>query len=117
MPLSENEQRIFSDIKKNLQKTDPKFAREVEGSAVYRKSLLSLRLPIAGMLLGLALMVSTLRLHYLFAFAGFLVMFVSALGLEKKIRLMGKTGLQDITDMVNSFRPGSKKNDTEDQAE
>lgn len=101
MPLSEDEQRILAEIERSLHESDPRLAKEVGETTVYRHALGSLRWSVLGLLLGVAVMVGTLQIHFMLAFGGFLMMLVSALGLERNLRLMGRAGFNQ---MSNAFR-------------
>jgi hypothetical protein len=105
MPLSEDEQRILAEIEKNLHETDPRLAKEVGETTVYRHAMGSLKWSVLGFVIGVAVMVSTLQIHYLLAFCGFLMMLVSALGFERNLRLMGRAGLQSVSSAFRSANP------------
>ena len=103
MPLSEDEQRILAEIEKNLHESDPRLAREVSETTVYRHALGSLKWSVLGVVLGVVVMIATLQIHYLVAFGGFLLMLFSALGLERNLRLMGRAGVDQFS---RAFRGG-----------
>lgn len=94
MPLSEDEERILSEIEQQLYDTDPRLAREVAETTVYTEALKRLKWSIFGFVGGVALMIMTLSTSYLLAFVGFLAMLGSALILERSVRHLGKTGIQ-----------------------
>jgi len=105
MPLSEDEQRILAEIEKSLHESDPRLAREVGETTVYRHALGSLKWSILAFVLGVAAMIATLQVHYLFAFGGFLVMMVAAIRFERSLRLMGKAGINQFTRAFRSANP------------
>ncbi len=105
MPLSENEQNILAEIERHLEETDPGLARHVGKRSVYRHAVGSLKWSILGFVVGLGLMVATLRVHYLVAFAGFLVMLVSALGFERNLRMMGRAGIAQVSSAFRAANP------------
>ena len=109
MPRSENEQRILAEIEKQLHESDPRLAREVGETTVYRHALGSLKWSVVGFIVGLGLMVATLRIHYMVAFVGFAVMLVSALGFERNLRLMGRAGLHSVSSAFRSANPGLRR--------
>lgn len=115
MPLSENEQKILAEIEKHLHESDPRLAREVSETTVYRHALGSLRWTITGFIVGLALMVALLQVHYLLAFIGFLLMLVCALGFERNLRLMGRAGLQQVSTAFRSANPATRNADEGDE--
>ncbi len=107
MPLSENEQNILAEIERHLEATDPGLARHVGKSSVYRHALGSLKWSIAGFIVGLVVLVATLKIHYLIAFGGFLVMLVSALGFEHNLRMMGRAGIAQMSSAFRAANPPS----------
>ena len=96
MPLSEDEERILSEMEDRLSETDPRLVREVSETTLYTQPLRSMKWAIGGFLTGVALMVATLSTSYLLAFVGFLVMLGSALRLERNARQVGRTGLRQV---------------------
>ncbi len=96
MPLSEDEERILSQMEERLSETDPGLVREVSETTLYTQPLRSMKWAVWGFVAGLALMVTTLSMSYLLAFVGFLVMLISALRLERNAREVGRTGLRQV---------------------
>lgn len=105
MPLSEDEQRILAEIERSLHESDPRLAKEVGETTVYRHALGSLKWSVLGFIAGVAVMVATLQIHYLLAFCGFLVMLVSALGFERNLRLMGRAGINQVSNAFRAANP------------
>lgn len=105
MPLSEDEQRILDEIEKNLHESDPRLAREVGETTVYRHALGSIKWSVVGLVVGLAVMVATLQIHFMVAFIGFLIMLVSALGIERNVRLMGRAGMRQVSTAFRAANP------------
>lgn len=105
MPLSEDEQRILAEIEKNLHESDPRLAKEVGETTVYRHALGSLKWSVLGFVAGVAVMVATLQIHYLLAFCGFLMMLLSALGFERNLRMMGRAGLNQVSSAFRAANP------------
>ena len=106
MPLSEDEERILNEMEEQLQASDPRLVKEGSETTVYTQPLRSMKWAVAGFISGVALMVATLSTSYLLAFIGFLVMLCSALRLEHNARVVGRTGLRQVSDSgrVTSFR-------------
>ena len=98
MPLSEDEERILNEMEEHLQASDPRLVKEVSETTVYTQPLRSMKWAVAGFISGVALMVATLSTSYLLAFIGFLVMLSSALRLEHNARVVGRTGLRQVSD-------------------
>jgi len=105
MPLSEDEQRILAEIEKNLHESDPRLAKEVGETTVYRHALGSLKWSVLGFIVGAAVMVSALQIHFLFAFGGFLLMLISALGFERNLRMMGRAGINQVSNAFRAANP------------
>ena len=68
MPLSEDEQKILSEIEAKLYETDPSLAKEVGSTTVYSEPLRSLRWATLGFIAGLVMMIFTLATSYWLAF-------------------------------------------------
>ena len=96
MPLSEDEERILSQMEERLSETDPGLVREVSETTLYTQPLRSMKWAVGGFVVGVGLMVTTLSTSYLLAFVGFLVMLGSALRLERNAREVGRTGLRQV---------------------
>lgn len=105
MPLSEDEQRILAEIEKNLHESDPRLAKEVGETTVYRHAIGSLKWSVLGFVVGVSVMVATLQIHYLFAFCGFLIMLISALGFERNLRMMGRAGINQVSSAFRAANP------------
>ncbi len=97
MPLSDEEERILSEIEEQLYETDPDLAREVSETTVYTQPLQHLKWSVIGFVLGVVIMVLSLSTSFLLSFLGFLVMLASALALERNARQLGRTGIQQAT--------------------
>lgn len=107
MPLSEDEQRILSEIEYQLHESDPALAREVGSTTVYSHASRNLRWAVLGFIVGLTVMVLTLSIHFFVAFLGFLVMLASALYFEQNARRLGRAGIQQLS---QSMRSGTLRN-------
>ncbi len=90
MPLSENEQRILRQIEEELQQ-DPTFAQK--GYRVSRRRSVLLGLAV---MLGLAITIGGLAIDYRLAFAGFVLVLVTAILLESELRLLGRDRLGQL---------------------
>ena len=97
MPLSEDEQRILSEIEQRLYESDPQLAREVSSTTVYTHAIRGMKWAALGFVAGVALLLTTLSVSYVLAFAGFLVMLATALVFERNARHLGKAGLAQMT--------------------
>lgn len=107
MPLSEDEQRILSEIEQHLYASDPQLVREVSSTTIYRHAGRNLRWAGLGFVVGLALMVLTFTNSVLLAFVGFLAMLGSAIFFERNLRKMGRAGWAQWTETLR--RSGAKE--------
>ncbi len=101
MPLSEDEQRILSEIEEQLYETDPVLAREVGRTTVFTHPARNLRLAILAFIAGLVYMILTLSTSYWLSFIGFLVMLAASLWGWSNLRQLGRFGLQEISHSIN----------------
>jgi urea transporter len=97
VPLSEEEQRILSEIEQGLYASDPALAREIADSTLYRHAARNLRWAVLGFVVGVVALLGTLHISYALAFVGFLIMLGSALAIERNLRAMGKAGVEQLT--------------------
>lgn len=97
MPLSEDEQRILSEIESQLYESDPELAREVAETTVYTHAFRNIKWAALGLLVGVVLMVWLLSISFMLSFIGFLVMLLSLLLLERNARRVGRAGLGQVT--------------------
>ena len=97
MPLSEDEERILSEIAQQFYADDPEFARGVGQSTLYRYTIRRMKWSGAGFVGGVVFLVATLSTSFLLAFCGFLVMLGCALYFERNLRKLGKAGLDHVT--------------------
>ena len=97
MPLSEDEERILSEIENQLRETDPDLAHQVSSTTVYTDAFRKLRWAIVGFLVALVAAVLLLSVSYVLAFVGFLGMFAAALFIERNLRRVGRAGLNEAS--------------------
>ena len=97
MPLSEDEQRILREIEANLSVTDPKLVQQVSATPLSRHAARMLQWAAVGLVVGLALLVTTFTSVLPLAVLGFLVMLFCLLVIEHNVRKMGRAGLESIT--------------------
>lgn len=97
MPLSEDEQRILTEIEDHLYESDPALAREVAETTVYTHAFRNLKWAAFGFAFGVGLMVIMLSVHFAIAFIGFLLMLGSLLWFERNLRRLGRVGLEQMT--------------------
>lgn len=97
VPLSEEEQRILSEIEQGLYASDPALAREIADSTLYRHAARNLRWAALGFVVGTAVLLGTLHVSFWLAFVGFLMMLGAALAFERNARRLGKAGFEQLT--------------------
>jgi hypothetical protein len=102
VPLSEDEQRILTEIEQHLYASDPQLVREVSSTTVYRHAGRNLRWAVLGFVAGLVFMVMTFTTSIFLAFVGFLAMLGSAVLVERNVRKMGRVGWQQWTDTMRT---------------
>lgn len=103
MPLSEDEERILSEIAQQFYDDDPSFAREVAETTLYKHSFRNIKWAGLLFVIGLALLVAMLSTSFLLAFAvGFVPMLVAALIIERNARKMGRAGWEQATSSVRA---------------
>ena len=103
VPLSDEEQRILREIEAQLQ-TDEKFANAVSSSGLYRHSARRVYGALVGVIVSLVAVVASLQIHFLIAFAAFVVMMGFALVIERQVRLIGRAGVQDLAQTIRKPR-------------
>jgi len=106
VPLSEDEQRILTDIEQHLYESDPKLVHEVSKTTVYTHAFRNMKWASLGFVAGVILMIALLPVNYVLAFGGFLLMLASVLMFERNARRLGKVGLDQMT---RSMRGGTIK--------
>jgi hypothetical protein len=102
VPLSEDEQRILTQIEQQFYDSDPQFAREVGETTLYRHAGRTLRWATVAFLAGFALLVVAFAQSLVLGFAGFLVMLVSAVVFEQSLRRMGRAGWQQVSEVLRN---------------
>jgi hypothetical protein len=90
VPLSEDEQRILREIEARLYEESPELVRNVASTTVSSQSMRQVRLAVVGFVAGVVVMIGGLSVHYLVAFAGFLMMFASIVSAERSVRRLGR---------------------------
>ena len=97
VPLSEDEQRILTEIEDHLYQSDPALAREVSQTTIYTHAFRHLKWATFGFVCGVVLMVALLSVSFVLAFGGFLLMLASLLWFERNARRLGRAGLEQMT--------------------
>jgi DNA-binding CsgD family transcriptional regulator len=113
MPLSEEEQRILSEIEAQLSVSDPALVQQVSETTVYRHSGRAIRWAGLGFVGGLAVMLLTFTKSWILGAVGFGLMLACAIIIVENIRKMGRAGLESLT---GSVRPRALRDAFSDRA-
>jgi len=97
VPLSEDEQRILSEIEDHLYESDPELAREVSQTTIYTHAFRNLKWASFSFIVGATLMIALLSTSFVFSFVGVLVMLVSLLWFFDNAQKLGRAGLEQMT--------------------
>ena len=96
MSLSDDEERILSEMEAQLYESDPRLVKDVSSTTVYTAAFRNVKWSIGIFVIGLLIMILTLRVHYLFSAAGFVVMLFALLFLERNAVKLGKAGMNQV---------------------
>lgn len=102
MPLSEDEQRILSEIEQQFYASDPALAKEIADSTIYKHAARAIKWAALAFLVGTVLLVGALHLTFWLSFGGFLVMLGAALVIERNARRMGRAGLEQLASSMRA---------------
>ncbi|MBK6858573.1 MAG: DUF3040 domain-containing protein [Microthrixaceae bacterium] len=115
MPLSEEEQRILSEIEQQFYADDPRLAGDISRHSLYVESVSRMKRATLVFLVGVVVLVVTLATAAPFpvAFGGFLVMLGAALWFERSLRRLGRAGMDQLADSLRI--PGIRTHPASDQ--
>ena len=99
MELSEHEQRILQQIEQQFEEHDPALAGQLESTSLYTHTIARMKWSVCTFFLGVAVIVVALATDtsIVVAFAGFVVMLLSALWFEHNARKLGRVGWEHAT--------------------
>lgn len=97
VPLSEDEQRILSEIEAQLYESDPALARDIADTTLYSVAKRRLVWGAVGVVVGLALVWLLLPTSEFLALGGFVVMLFSANVAVVNARSMGRVSLDNLS--------------------
>ncbi|TML63308.1 MAG: DUF3040 domain-containing protein, partial [Actinobacteria bacterium] len=103
VPLSEDEQKVLSEIERQFYESDPAFAREVGSTTLYSHAGRNLKWAGLGFVAGLVIMLVSFASSIFLGVSGFVVMLGSAVVFERNLRKMGKAGWHSVS---RSMRAG-----------
>jgi ABC-type multidrug transport system fused ATPase/permease subunit len=98
MPLSEDEQRILTEIEQQFYANDPGLAGEIGKHSVYAHSIRRMKLAVVVFVAAVVVLVVALALavSLLITFGAFVVMLGAALWFEASLRRLGRAGMQQL---------------------
>jgi hypothetical protein len=102
VPLSEEEQRILSEIERRFYATDPKTAHQLSTTTLYKHAGRNCKWAALGFVLGLALLLVSFASSLFLGAAGFAVMLCSAIFFERNLRKMGRASWQEMTEAMRA---------------
>jgi hypothetical protein len=97
MPLSEHEQRVLAELEESLTRQDPHLAKTAHTKNVYVHAGRRVRQSILGFVVGLVVLVTFFSRNIWLGLLGVAIMFLSAIMLERNVRLLGKASWRDAT--------------------
>lgn len=104
VPLSEDEQRILSEIEQQFHAHDPDLANDIENHTVYAHYWRFMKWAAAGFLMGVVVLMVALftESSFVVAFAGFVAMLACALWFERSLRKLGRAGFDQLTQSMRA---------------
>ena len=102
MPLSDEEQRILSEIERRFYASDPKTAHQLSTTTLYKHAGRNCKWAGVGFVLGLALLLVSFASSLFLGAAGFLVMLGSAFVFERNLRKMGRASWHEMTEAMRA---------------
>jgi hypothetical protein len=102
VPLSEDEQRILSEIEARLYESDPDLVRDIGETTLYRHAARNLKWWVLAFLAGFGMLLGTLHISYGLSVAGFLVMLTAAYQVERNLRRLGKLGWEQASQWMRA---------------
>ena len=102
MPLSEEEQRILSEIERRFYASDPKTAHQLSTTTLYRHAGRNCKWAAAGFIAGLAVLLVSFASSLFLGAIGFGIMLGSAFVFERNLRKLGRAGWQQMTESMRA---------------
>jgi hypothetical protein len=102
VPLSDEEQRILSEIERRFYASDPKTAHQLSTTTLYKHAGRNCKWAGVGFVLGLALLLVSFASSLFLGAAGFLVMLGSAFVFERNLRKMGRASWHEMTEAMRA---------------
>ena len=86
MPLDDREQQILAEIERQFYEEDPDLAHAVRNISGRGMSRWSMRLAIAGIFVGIVILLATFRYNTIIALSGFLLIVISTTAVLREYR-------------------------------
>ena len=114
MPLSEDEQRILSEIERRFYENDPEFAREVSETTIYKHAARIIRLATIAVVVGLVVLLTQFSSQPILGFIGFVTIFAGMYFIWVNLRKVGQASWQEFTYALKSGNLRSQVQQTQD---
>jgi hypothetical protein len=102
MPLSEEEQRILSEIERRFYASDPKTAHQLSTTTLYKHAGRNCKWAALGFAAGLILLLWSFASSLVLGAIGFLIMLACAFVFERNMRKMGRASWQEMTEAMRA---------------
>ncbi len=102
MPLSEEEQRILSEIERRFYASDPKTAHQLSTTTLYKHAGRNCKWAALGFAAGLVLLLWSFASSLILGAIGFLIMLACAFVFERNMRKMGRASWQEMTEAMRA---------------
>jgi predicted histidine transporter YuiF (NhaC family) len=112
VPLSDDEERILSQIERKYHEHDPKSARRLQQTTLPRYLRRNVAWGLVGFVLGLAILLVAFASSWVVGIVGFVVMTVSAIVVVQNLRRMGRHGLRLLSDELGERGVGDRLSET-----
>jgi len=103
VPLSEDEQRILTEIEQQLYATDPQLAHQVASATPYSQPARTVRWAAVGIVVSMGLILVLLQVNFLLAFVvGFGAMVLCGNYLVGALRQIGRVSIQQVSESMRA---------------
>jgi hypothetical protein len=102
VPLSEEEQRILSEIERRFYASDPKTAHQLSTTTLYSHAGRNCKWAAAGFVAGLVLLLVSFASALILGAVGFFIMLGSAFIFERNLRKMGRASWHEMTEAMKA---------------
>jgi hypothetical protein len=102
VPLSEEEQRILSEIERRFYASDPKTAHQLSTTTLYRHAGRNCKWAAVGFVIGLIVLLVSFASALFLGAIGFFIMLGSAFVFERNLRKMGRASWHEMTEAMRA---------------